>query len=561
MSTSVFECEAVSGGCSIRELRLDLDGNYDHWRNNQAMVATLSTVTATDELLLALELPRRPITSTGNGLVLPVRGLCIHRDLPVVGMTVSLGTSTSRLRCREARDEVAQTLTELDFANARNCGFSGQLAITAEQGERIAGQHLAFEIRLSNGERVDHTGALPILEPVRQLAHGALVESVNDSSGDDITPPWQDDRGPRVFIAMATYNPRTEAFERQLESIRTQSHENWHLLINDDCSDAEIVERIVACIGSDARISFRQNKNNQGFYYNFETALSRAPASTEYVALSDQDDFWYPDKLERLVHSMQTGVMLSYCDMRVRNTDGSVISDTYWRGRRNNYQDLDVLLLANTVTGAASLFRHELLATLLPFPARIGDAFHDHWIACAALAQGKLGYVDAPLYDYVQHDDAVVGHCDFETPSPRARLARLKDMIFRSRGPGSLRDKVLHARQSALAVFRFECRRIELICSNLLLRCPSLADDKARALALYGHGSSSGIRLMLKHLAVIRRGHSTNDAEIRLGTGYLVDAIEHARHRIRYAVQSIRRSSLDRFNSIINSTGRDRNAK
>ena len=85
-------------------------------------------------------------------------------------------------------------------------------------------------------------------------------------------------------------------------------------------------------------------------------------------------------------------------------------SETFWQGRRNNYTSLASLLLANTVTGAATLLRRELLDVVLPFPPRTPDAFHDQWIAAAALATGKIAYVARPLQDYVQHESASLGH-------------------------------------------------------------------------------------------------------------------------------------------------------
>jgi hypothetical protein len=60
---------------------------------------------------------------------------------------------------------------------------------------------------------------------------------------------------------------------------------------------------------------------------------------------------------------------------------------------------------------------------------RLGPrAFHDQWIGAVALSTGSLGYVDEPLYDYVQHGDAFLGHTaaqalDVERP-PLLRRAR-----------------------------------------------------------------------------------------------------------------------------------------
>ena len=60
---------------------------------------------------------------------------------------------------------------------------------------------------------------------------------------------------------------------------------------------------------------------------------------------------------------------LVYSDARVVSRDGELISETWWNRRRNNHSDLLSLLVANAVTGAASLFRRELLDHALPVPA------------------------------------------------------------------------------------------------------------------------------------------------------------------------------------------------
>ena len=77
--------------------------------------------------------------------------------------------------------------------------------------------------------------------------------------------------------------------------------------------------------------------------------------SAGLVALADQDDRWYPEKLATLVAARGEG-RLVYSDMRVVDERDRVVSETFWAGRRNNFTNLGSLLLSNTVTGAASLF-------------------------------------------------------------------------------------------------------------------------------------------------------------------------------------------------------------
>ena len=93
-----------------------------------------------------------------------------------------------------------------------------------------------------------------------------------------------------------------------------------------------------------------------------------APADARLVALCDQDDRWHPEKLatlrarDRRAPSSPTATSGSSTD------GGEVLAETFWEGRRNNHTNLASLLVANTVTGAATLMRREVVERALPFP-------------------------------------------------------------------------------------------------------------------------------------------------------------------------------------------------
>ena len=134
------------------------------------------------------------------------------------------------------------------------------------------------------------------------------------------------------------------------------------------------------------------------------------PAGADHVALADQDDRWHPNKLETLARRAgrcPDGLQRHAAHRRRRN---ALISDTYWTRRVPNHDNFASLLLGNSVTGAAALFRRDLLDAALPFPPRVGNLYHDHWLALVAASTGRIAYVDRPLYDYVQHPEAVIGH-------------------------------------------------------------------------------------------------------------------------------------------------------
>ena len=279
-----------------------------------------------------------------------------------------------------------------------------------------------------------------------------------------------------MAICMATFDPDPVLLERQIASIREQTHEAWLCLISDDRSSEERYDRLRRLTADDPRFTLSRSEERLGFYLNFERALKMVPPQAAFVALADQDDRWYPEKLDALL-AARADAQLIYSDMRIVDEAGRVVSDTFWRGRRNNHTNLASLLLANTVTGAASLFRRDLLDLVLPFPAPIGDPFHDQWIASVALATGRIAYLDRPLYDYVQHGGAARGH----------------DAAMREWDPGrllswrhprrSLRRIAAHGRRS----YETNVRRIALAAETIEARAGGrLERRKARAVRRVG---------------------------------------------------------------------------
>ncbi len=270
--------------------------------------------------------------------------------------------------------------------------------------------------------------------------------------------PWPaEGSGPRVAICMATFNPPAGLLRAQLDSIRDQSHANWLCVISDDGSGPEAWTRLQNEVRGDPRFLVSRAPRRLGFYRNFERALRLVPSGAQFVALADQDDRWHRDKLERLLGAIG-GAQLVYSDARIVSSGGRVISETYWSSRQNNHRDLTSLLVANSVTGAASLFPAELLRDALPFPPDQFSEYHDHWLALTALALGEIAYVDRPLYDYVQHGSASLGH------AAATQMTPLRDRLVRRR---PLRERVQLWR---LHYFVDGCR-LQLLARVLALRC------------------------------------------------------------------------------------------
>ncbi len=276
----------------------------------------------------------------------------------------------------------------------------------------------------------------------------------------------------RIAICMTTYEPPIRLFARQVESIRSQTFGDWICFISDDYSTDDTIQRMAEVMEDDPRFVLVQHKERLGFYRNFERCLALVPESAEFIALSDHDDCWHPDKLQRLLDEFDDTTQLVYSDMNIVDEDFRVLSKTYWTTRRNNYERLDYLLCANTITGAASMFRRSMLDVLLPFPQEIGDAYHDHWIGVVALACGNIRYIDEPLYDYVQHRNNVLGHFVPQQRSPlEAAVSWLGETmkVIENGGPDV---------SSWRTIYFNEVLRLRLMASILLTRSGDSIDGR-----------------------------------------------------------------------------------
>jgi glycosyltransferase involved in cell wall biosynthesis len=202
---------------------------------------------------------------------------------------------------------------------------------------------------------------------------------------------------PLISIALCTYNGE-RYLRSQLDSLFAQTHRNIEIVAVDDCSSDNSFPILEEYRRRDARLRPYRNTENLGFRRNFERAVSLCAG--EYIALSDQDDVWAPEKLTALVNIIGDHA-LAYCDSALIDEEGRdlnvAMSDML---TMVSTDDPAVFANANCVSGHASLFRRELIARALPAPACF---FHDWWLAAVAASSGGVVYCDRKLVFYRYH--------------------------------------------------------------------------------------------------------------------------------------------------------------
>jgi glycosyltransferase involved in cell wall biosynthesis len=234
-------------------------------------------------------------------------------------------------------------------------------------------------------------------------------------------------------IVLAAYKPDYELFGRQLRSIQDQTIRDFDCIITVDGGVDEVAEYIDREFGDDVRFRVVGSESRLGYYLNFERGLLSVPPEAPWVALSDQDDYWYPTKIETLVPYLQSVALVSG-QARVVDQSGVVLSNSTARVN----VPLENLLIQNQVTGGMSLFRRSLLDTALPFPRlETLTQNHDHWLGLCAAATDGYTIVDQVVQDYVQHGNNAIGEADPKFSFTKS-LRRAKSHALRFEGKASL---------------------------------------------------------------------------------------------------------------------------
>jgi glycosyltransferase involved in cell wall biosynthesis len=222
----------------------------------------------------------------------------------------------------------------------------------------------------------------------------------------------------RISVAMAVYNGARYLAE-QLDSIAQQSRAPDELVISDNGSTDETI-KIVETFASSAPFPVRLHVNeaNLGIGKNFEQAIRLCTG--EVICLSDCDDVWYPNKLQRIeeVFSASPSVGIVFSDADLVRQDLTPVGYSLHQSFRCGHTEkvplkggaeaVRVLLPKRfAMFGNTMAFRARFKQSFLPMP-EIGPmfsmGFHDIWIAVIIASIADLAIVPERLLAYRQHD-------------------------------------------------------------------------------------------------------------------------------------------------------------
>lgn len=207
-----------------------------------------------------------------------------------------------------------------------------------------------------------------------------------------------DNPTPRISVVMCTYNGE-KYIEAQLDSILSQELPPCEIIIQDDGSQDDTLDIAERYRREHPQVRLVRNGRRLGFNANFATALRRATG--ELVAVADQDDIWFPQKLRRQAEAIGGADLCFSAYYR----DASFTRAADCRVSVCPSGTLESLLFANTIPGHSMLLRRSFLEREGVLTDRF---YYDWWLLVQAHLGGGVVRVDEPLNWHRPHAGSAI---------------------------------------------------------------------------------------------------------------------------------------------------------
>ncbi len=319
-------------------------------------------------------------------------------------------------------DKIARILDEQGRAEHYRSALASAYALIAAdaQGSYAGVQHEAMErqrryapsvirkgmARLQRSIVRQHNaaasgGEAPRGQEPEVIEHGlarasqAQAHLMTAASSDTLAPVPRITR-PAVSVVIPVYN-RAHLLGRSLASVVNQTCQDFEVLVIDDCSSddpAAVVRQF-----DDERIRYVRQPHNQGVAAARNRGLREA--SAPLVAFLDDDDEWFPEKLEvqlRLFANAPQELGLVYTGVETVSDNGQV-TEQVAAARGDLYREL---LVRNLLHGGSSaMVRRNVIARVGFFDETLpAIEDYDYWLRICRYY--KVDCVSRPLVRY--HD-------------------------------------------------------------------------------------------------------------------------------------------------------------
>jgi len=222
-----------------------------------------------------------------------------------------------------------------------------------------------------------------------------------------------------ISVALCTYNGE-KYIEKQLDSILNQTISVDEIVVCDDISS----DNTVAILNKFKEkypnlFSIHINVQNLKSNKNFEKAIHLC--SGDYIFLSDQDDLWRNDKVEKTLEVFKNNPSAEgvFSNAQLIDDNDQILFDNislwdsvyFFESKIIKPLDLHRLLLlkGNYLTGATLCIKKEVKEFCFPFQTLDKIFLHDEWFAYILSKRKTLFYSTENLISYRIHSNQQMG--------------------------------------------------------------------------------------------------------------------------------------------------------
>ena len=250
----------------------------------------------------------------------------------------------------------------------------------------------------------------------------------------------------QVSIVMCTYNGEKHLRE-QLNSLLLQTFPIYEIIVQDDRSTDATWSILTEYAQKHTQIKLYSNQINLGVNQNFLSAFTKATG--RYIAISDQDDVWEPQKIEVCMKVFASGLYtMVYSDSYITDENLVIQCTTNF-----SHFSSDNAIWMGVVPGHSMVFKRAILGKVKNFDQI--DFIYDWLINLVAVASGAIKKTQLPLTYWRRHT-ANITDLQFEAP------------VVEYKKPMALTISVLHSlwRRKSMKNFKWQFDNIYLILKN-----------------------------------------------------------------------------------------------
>jgi glycosyltransferase involved in cell wall biosynthesis len=223
----------------------------------------------------------------------------------------------------------------------------------------------------------------------------------------------------RVDILLAAYNGE-KYLQEQLDSLLAQTHGYWRIIARDDGSTdgtIKILQEFAQAHPGKLEI-IHDRFGNLGAGRNFGKLMEYVHEHSDaaYLMFCDQDDRWYPDKIEKTLKAMHALEkenkpnlpLVVHTELHLTHANGSDMGLNMHTSTRVKDGTLKNQMLRRSMWGCTMMLNRPLLDLAVPMPESVYA--HDEWAGLLARSVGKHHFIAEPTMDYRQHAANVSGN-------------------------------------------------------------------------------------------------------------------------------------------------------